>query len=372
MFTPLVQLEKMTDVRNNNHGDERDAHGAVVRRIASYLSLEDAESMVSSSGRSPFCPTAPAHATTHSTDTGAPPPSSIPQGADEEDWFVGGQYHCDIDAGVSSSEERPPNLAELSPSFDGAERCEWTPAGQATGESEVDVPCHCPDPTQQQNGRHRHVSPTSCDDRRRQEKRSLLQQQLAAAVFAHPEPLRRYSAHAYATALDLGRGRREEQQLRRSFTEADGAHGRARHKEGLEDGLHSLGRGLLRSVPLSVLLDVADALGGLAAEVLPAAGRLGLASLAAGVAALCDVALRAWGALGALARRANPLRALRLVPVSAGAGSVSHAALHRLGVGFRGARRNAPVGNNPLESKVSLGRVAPVELLEARSLPLLN
>ena len=182
-----------------------------------------------------------------------------PNGVDDEDWFVGGRQQSG-----SSTTPATPALVALSPleeEWDAEERLErvWTPAGQATCESEREC-CDArtmavdaggvegnnetgriggdseagrirgtcgnegkPNLEQDHDRTYKQERDNNDDAsfflrREHRQRKQALQLKLAAAVFAHPYPLRSYCLDAYATALKLSRRRQKqlEEEQRRS------------------------------------------------------------------------------------------------------------------------------------------------------------
>ena len=398
----------------------------ILHRIASYLSLNDAESMASSS--SPFGTGNHSAATLiqlpdhhsldyhfyHSIRRMSPSGSSVGKvrnsmthsgcdsNVDEEDWFVGGGQQDNINSigcGTLLPMEQTPGLETLSPleeEFYGPRQRErpWTPAGQSTSENEKESKLvygiHRVQSHDIQN--YGNDSPFFIRRQRRQKKQAL-QNKLAAAVFAHPYPLRHYCLDAYATALNLSMERQKQLVASRAYETISRSSGRLKDQSdmfrhnpaspstlhscespefrsggfqvvyqkeneircskkkhpdrlGQEDILSVIETKLVHIVPLSVMLELTESACDLSMDALLATGHIGTCTINSCVSMLCDAALVFVDVIS----RVNPFHVFEFVvnaqrsamgktgdvlvsgiqSVATGVGSVSNAALNRL------------------------------------------
>ena len=151
---------------------------------------------------------------------------------DDEGWFVGnvtqsGSLSHNTDIDLSPLEEWEPN--EWRSNNNGVrrqwdhdkEKRIWTPAGEPTCEKNDCMDSTTPDLTVVSCGSHNeddHSDDSGSEMQRLQHEHRLrkkaLQHKLAQAVFAHPHPLRDYCLDAYATAVKLSQKRTKKQQLK--------------------------------------------------------------------------------------------------------------------------------------------------------------
>jgi hypothetical protein len=164
----------------------------------------------------------------------------------EEDWFVGGGVRGLLSSPLPDDDNEEEQHPVPPPA-------QWTPAGQATGECENDelfeynaaagcnsgvVVTSCQEdmgegdqyhhPSQPQESSSSYPTQKNCNQPhyhqphphdmalqklQQRQRKQLLQNKLAAAVFSHPHPLRHYCLDAYATALGLSAERRRRRMM---------------------------------------------------------------------------------------------------------------------------------------------------------------
>lgn len=216
----------------------------ILHKIASYLSVGDAESVGALSRSSNMTNTSLFMPGGHSLDAWLTRDASHDnlqnnslhdyqqtlssivdfEDEDSEGWFVGNQSESLPHMALSPLEEWTPNEWQKDGDDEiwrceqgGEERRVWTPAGEPTcernGSAEVMTPS---------------LTAVSCDSRSDDDsvdseessrnrwehcqRKRALQSKLAQAVFAHPHPLRDYCLDAYATAVRLSQNRKRQLQ----------------------------------------------------------------------------------------------------------------------------------------------------------------
>ena len=229
----------------------------ILHKIASYLSIGDAESVGALSRSSNLTHNSLFVPGTHSLDAWCSrersrsfegightsslhdfqqQPSyqtqlmSLEEEEDDEGWFVGNVTQSESlpQIALSPLEEWEPN--EWQRNSQGAGRQQqwtpeeerlWTPAGEPTCErsdyAEIITPaltvvsCQSDGECDDRSNDSSDEESSHMQQEHRQRKRAL-QHKLAQAVFAHPHPLRDYCLDAYATAVRLSRSRNQQQQ----------------------------------------------------------------------------------------------------------------------------------------------------------------
>jgi hypothetical protein len=157
---------------------------------------------------------------------------SLEEEEDDEGWFVGNVAQSESlpHMALSPLEEWEPNdwqhenhenEGEMQQQWNPEEERVWTPAGEPTCERsdylEIITPaltvvsCQSDGDDDQSNSDSSDEESSHLRYEHRQRKRAL-QHKLAQAVFAHPHPLRDYCLDAYATAVRLSRNRNSQQQ----------------------------------------------------------------------------------------------------------------------------------------------------------------
>lgn len=207
----------------------------ILHKIASYLSVGDAESVGALSRSSNITNTSLFMPGAHSLDAWLTRDaghdnylqnnsfhdyqqtlSSIVDFEDEdsEGWFVGNQ-----------SESLPHMVLSPLDDDDQIWRCEqgeegrrvWTPAGEPTCERNDSAEAMTPALTAVSCDSHSDDDSVDSEEssrnrREHRQRKRALQSKLAQAVFAHPHPLRDYCLDAYATAVRLSQNRKRQQQ----------------------------------------------------------------------------------------------------------------------------------------------------------------
>jgi hypothetical protein len=279
--------ENSSNFQNNYAGLHQlrpDDNGeAIVRNIASFMTLSDAASLASMTG--------------HLNDVTPADSWVVGMGMNDESW--------------SLATPETPALVAVSPGGTPLLRPAQTSSSGANNNNNNysnSIPTTTTDTDCEEDDESEYIQRLLQEKRRKWAK-----DKLATAVFLHPRSLRSFCLEAYAAAQEI---RRNQQQMSRADPETWIEPSKPNQKKRRAyDGrllfVHDLIDFLFHNVPLSVLLDVMEAVGGLSLDTTFAAFRVTCSSINGLVNALVYAVHLAWDTIIGFIR--NPFKLLETI-----------------------------------------------------------